>query len=357
MTIQQPIDQARAEAFAGQVVGLMNSTGLSFMISIAHQTGLFDTMAELPPSTSEEIAAKAGLNERYVRECLGALVTGRIVEYDAAGGTYRLPPEHAAYLTRAAGTNNMSVMAMFFPEFGKVEQQVVQAFREGGGVPYSEFKRFHAIMREDSAQVLDATLLDVTLPLVPGLVERLRSGAAAADVGCGSGRAINIMARAFPASRFVGYDISEEAIGIAREEAKAWGLSNASFEVKDAAQLDLHDEFDLVTTIDAVHDQAHPAEVLRGVYQALKPGGVYLCVDIAASSKLEENTEHPLGPFIYAVSTMHCMTVSLAYDGVGLGTAWGQQKALEMLGEAGFKDIEVKQVEGDFFNNYYVSRK
>jgi ubiquinone/menaquinone biosynthesis C-methylase UbiE len=353
----QQIDAAKAEAFAGQMINILNGASLTLMVSVGHQTGLFDTMAGLAPSTSEQIAGAAGLNERYVREWLGAMVTGRIVEYDPTKGTYHLPPEHAASLTRAAGPNNLGAFAQFFPEMGLVEQQVVHSFRNGGGAPYSSFPRFQELMREESAQVFDATLIDVTLPLVPGLVEKLRAGIDVADVGCGAGHAVNLMARAFPNSRFVGYDFSDEGIGFARAEAKELGLSNARFEVQDAAQLDGAEQFDAVTVFDAIHDQAQPRKVLKNIYAMLRPGGVFLCVDVAASSHLHENMEHPLGPFLYTVSTMHCMTVSLALDGEGLGTVWGEQKARELLAEAGFGDIDVRQVEGDIMNNYYIARK
>ena len=206
-------------------------------------------------------------------------------------------------------------------------------------------------------QVFDATLLDVTLPMVPGLVQRLESGIDVLDVGCGAGHAVNLMARAFPSSRFTGLDLSEEAVGLARAEADAMALSNASFQVKDAATLSGPAAFDFITTFDAVHDQAHPDRVLRAIYDLLRPGGIYLCCDIAASSYVHENLDRPLAPMLYTISTMHCMTVSLAYDGMGLGAVWGEQKALAMLGEAGFKDIETKTVEGDIFNVYYVARK
>ena len=116
------------------------------------------------------------------------------------------------------------------------------------------------------------------------------------------------------------------------------GLANATFEVKDAAKLDVKEKFDLITVFDAIHDQAKPRDVLKNISNALKPDGVFLCVDIAASSNLEENLEHPLGPMLYAISTMHCMTVSLALDGEGLGTVWGDQLARELLGEAGIHE-------------------
>ena len=353
----QTIDEAKAAAFGGQLIGMLNGAALTFMLSIGHRTGLFDTMAGMPPSTSEQIATKTGLDERYIREWLGAMVTGGIVAYDAANATYTLPPEHAASITRAAGPGNLAAFSQFFSEIGSVETGIVESFRNGGGVPYSQFPRFQELMREESAQVFDATLLDVTLPLVPGLIDRLKSGIDVADVGCGAGHAINIMAKAFPNSRFTGYDFSDEGIARGRAEAKDAAVANARFEVKDAATLDGSKQFDLITTFDSVHDQAKPRRVLKGIADALKPGGTFLCVDIAASSNLHENLEHPLAPFMYTVSTMHCMTVSLALGGEGLGTVWGEQKAKELMAEAGFKDIKVARVEGDIMNNYYIATK
>jgi SAM-dependent methyltransferase len=127
--------------------------------------------------------------------------------------------------------------------------------------------------------------------------------------------------------------------------------------VADAATLDQTPRFDFITTFDAVHDQAQPAVLLRGIAGSLRPGGVYLCVDIRASSRLADNLAHPLGPFLYTVSCMHCMTVSLALDGAGLGAVWGEQLARQMLADAGFTSVEVKTVEGDVTNNYYIARQ
>jgi SAM-dependent methyltransferase len=352
-----PIDEAKAEAFGGRMLGMLNDAFLALLTSIGHQTGLFDVLADLPPSTSEQIAAAAGLNERYVREWLGGMVTGKIVEYDPTARTYRLPPEHAASLTRAAGPNNMAFFTQYVSEVAKNEQRVVECFRHGGGVPYSAYSRFQELQREDSGPVIDATLTSSTLPLVPGLVERLEQGIDVADFGCGSGHAINVMARAFPNSRFTGYDFSEEGIAAGRAEARQLGLTNARFELQDIATLDLADAYDLITAFDTVHDQAHPAKVLENIARALRRGGTFLLVDIAASSNLEENLEHPFGPFLYSASVLHCMTVSLAQDGEGLGTVWGEQKARQMLAEAGFVDVEVKQVEGDILNSYYICSK
>ncbi|CAN5178146.1 class I SAM-dependent methyltransferase [soil metagenome] len=344
-----------SEDFAERLVGVLNDGMLALMASIGHRTRLFDVMASLPPASSEEIAAAAGLDERYVREWLAAMTNGRFVDHDPSAGTYVLPPEHAAWLTRAAGPENLAVQTQYVSLLARVEEQIVDCFRNGGGVPYAEYPRFQALMAEDSGAVHDATLIDVTLPLVPGLVERLAEGIDVADVGCGSGHALSLMAGAFPASRFVGFDLSEGGIAVADAEAQRMGLTNVSFVTRDAATLDGAEQFDFITTFDAVHDQARPDLVLRGIAQSLRADGVYLCVDITASSDLAENLDHPLGAFLYTISCMHCMTVSLADGGMGLGTMWGEQKARQMLAEAGFTSVEVKHVEGDILNNYYVA--
>ena len=165
------------------------------------------------------------------------------------------------------------------------------------------------------------------------------------------------MAKAFPKSHFVGYDFSEQAIAAGRAEAEAMGLPNAEFEVRDAATLDDSVQFDYVTTFDAVHDQAQPRAMVKGVHNILKTGGYWLCADICASSHVGDNKDHPIGVFGYTVSCMHCMTVSLAYDGEGLGAMWGVHKAREIFAEAGFADIEVNNIPIDPSNNYYVCAK
>ena len=355
MTTQE-LDQAKVAAFGGWLMELGDHAALAAMLSIGHRTGLFDVMATLPPSTSGQIAEAAGLNERYVREWLSSLAAGRLIDYDPAARTFRLPPEHALMLTRAAGPNNLARFMQSMAVVGQVEDEIVACFRNGGGVPYSRFPTFQKLVAEVSGEVHDARLLDTILPLVPGLPERLRAGLDAADIGCGSGHAINLMARAFPASRFTGFDISEEGIGRARAEAAAWGLTNARFVLQDAATLDHPGAFDLITAFDAIHDQVSPRRVLANIARALRPGGTFLMVDVAASSNLEDNVGVPFAAAMYAFSTVHCMTVSLAEGGEGLGSMWGEQKARELLAEAGFTDVTVSRVEGDIQNNYYVCR-
>jgi 2-polyprenyl-3-methyl-5-hydroxy-6-metoxy-1,4-benzoquinol methylase len=339
------------------MLGVVNGGALTLMTSVAHRTGLFDTMACLPPSTSEQIAEAAGLDERYVREWLGAMVTGGVVEYDPEDGAYALPEEHAAFLTRAATPDNVAVVAQVVPLLATVEDLIVGCFRSGGGVPYSAYPRFQEVMAEISAQTVVSKLVDTILPLVPGGVRDLEGGIAVLDVGCGRGGAVNAMAAAFPVSRFVGYDVSEEGIAAAREEAARRNLRNVRFEVKDAAAMDEASRYKLITAFDVIHDQARPAAVLAAIARALRRGGTFLMQDIRGSSHVHRNVGHPASPLLYTVSCMHCMTVSLAAGGVGLGAMWGEEKALEMLAAAGFHDVEVTRFPHDIMNNFYVVRK
>jgi 2-polyprenyl-3-methyl-5-hydroxy-6-metoxy-1,4-benzoquinol methylase len=349
-------NEARAEKFAEQMLGIINNAALALMASIGHRTGLFDVMSKLPASTSAGIAEAANLNERYVREWLGAMTTGRVVEYDETSKTYWLPGEHAAFLTRAASPNNLAVTTQFIPVLASVEDRIIESFRKGGGVPYSAYPRFHEVMAEESGQTVVAGLFDHILPLAPGLIEKLRHGIEVLDVGCGRGRALIQMAAKFPNSGFTGYDFSEEAVGAANREAAERGLKNIGFEVKDVAIINGRLRFNLITAFDAIHDQAQPARVLAAIAGALEDDGLFLMQDIAGSSHVHKNLEHPLGPLTYTVSCLHCMTVSLAQGGAGLGAAWGEEKALQMHSEAGFANVEVKRLPHDIMNNYYLGR-
>jgi 2-polyprenyl-3-methyl-5-hydroxy-6-metoxy-1,4-benzoquinol methylase len=194
------------------------------------------------------------------------------------------------------------------------------------------------------------------LPLVDGLVEGLRTGISVLDVGCGDGHAANLIADAFPASTVTGIDISEAGIAAAGAEAAELRLGNVSFETRDALSVEPA-SYDLVTAFDVIHDLPRPAETVAAIHASLRPGGIFLMVDIAASSHLHENLEHPLAPALYTASIFHCMTVSLAAGGPGLGAMWGEQKALDILAGAGFRDVEIKRVEADLLNSYYVARK
>lgn len=350
-------EAARKDEFAGKLLGIMNSGALSIMISIGHRTGLFDAMSAMPPASSSEIATAAGLNERYVREWLGAMVTGGICEYDEQTQQYHLPAAHAALLCRSGGAENIATLAQYIPLLGAVEDKVVDCFKHGGGVPYSEFGRFQEVMADDSGQSVLPTLIEHILPLAPGLRSKLEQGIEVLDVGFGRGRALMLLAESFPRSRFTGYEISREGIEWARAEAGRRGLRNLQFSYQDAASIPDQERFDLIFTFDAVHDQADPAKVLRGIYQALKKDGVYLMQDIDTHTNVAENVGHPIGPLIYTISCMHCMTVSLAAGGAGLGAAWGVELAEQMLRDTGFTEIAINRLSHDIQNAYFVVRK
>lgn len=352
-----PINQKKADAFAAKMMTHLNGAGLALMTAIAHRTGLFDRMAEMPPSSSSQIAKAANLEERYVREALGAFVTGGYVEYDAKNKTYFLPPEHAGYLTRKAAPSNMAATMQFVSVLGAVEDDIVECFKKGSGVPYEKYHRFHEVMAEESQQTVVLPLLEHLLPLIPDLPNKLREGIDVLDIGCGSGFALCHMAQHFPASRFTGYDFCEPAVKKARERAAELGLKNITFETRDAAKPFARAQFDFIVTFDAIHDQANPASVLKNIFDALRPGGDYLMQEIASSSSVEKDIDHPIGPFLYTISCLHCMTVSLAHQGAGLGAMWGRETAKKMLREAGFSKVEIKKLDHDIINDYYVIKK
>jgi 2-polyprenyl-3-methyl-5-hydroxy-6-metoxy-1,4-benzoquinol methylase len=349
-------NQQKAKAFSESLIDVLNKSAIALALSIGHRVGLFETMATLPASTSAQIADAAGLNERYVREWLGTMVTGRVITYSPESKTYQLPAEHAAFVT-ADGEFNMASSMQFIPLLAGVEDKLVECFRNGGGVPYSEYPRFHEVMASESHQTTVSALEPFILPLVPGLKEKLEAGIDVLDVGCGSGGAMIELAKSYPNSRFAGYDFSVEGVTRANVEAGTRGLTNVRFEVRDAAAIGETSKYDLITSFDAIHDQADPSAMLAGISQALKSDGVYLIQDITGSSYLEKNHDLPIAPYLYAVSYMHCMTVSLANGGAGLGAMWGEEKAVEMLNEAGFSNVELHHLEHDFINTYYVATK
>lgn len=346
---------AAVEAFGERLVEVLNDAALALAVSVGHRTRLFDALEQSPSCTSESLAAAAGLDERYVREWLGAMVTGGIVLHDAVAGTYELPAAHAPLL-RSDSPQRVAHMFQFIAGLAGVEDGIVRCFREGGGLSYDAFPRFHAVMEEDSGLTVDNLLLEEVLGLEPELRRRLEAGAEVLDLGCGRGRALLRLAEAFPASRFTGVDFSAEATGWARERLAESGLDNLTFEVEDAARYRQPGRFDIVFTFDAIHDQARPDRVLANIRASLADDGIYLMQDIDASSHLGNNLDHPLGPFLYTVSFMHCMTVSLADGGLGLGTVWGREKATSMLAEAGFSRVAMHKLEEDVANQYFVAR-
>ena len=342
-------------SFEDEMLDIMNKAALALLLSVGHRTKLFDIMAKLQPSTSQEIAAASNLTERYVREWLGGLVTSKIIDYKSESQKYSLSKEKADFLTRD-GSYNFAASMQWIPALAYVEDHIVDCFKKGGGVPYELFKRFHTVMAEESSQTVLGSLVETILPIIPQISENLNSGIKILDVGCGSGRAINFMAKTYPNSNFTGYDFSAEAIENATNEAKNLGLTNSTFEKQDASKFSRDGFFDVITAFDAIHDQAEPDKVLVNIRKSLKSDGVFLMQDIRASSKLENNMNHSLAPYLYTVSCLHCMTVYLAQGGKGLGAMWGKELAIQMLKEAGFSSVEVKDLDHDPINYYYIAK-
>lgn len=350
------VDEQAAEAFAGRLFELFTGAALSYLIDVGHRTGLF-AAATTGPATSTGLAERAGLNERYVREWLGAMATSGVFEYEPSTATYWLPNEHAACLV-GSGPANLAPVAMLTTALGHHVDAVTDAFRHGGGVRYEDYlPELHDVMDALWRPLFDEILVPEVLPLAPGVPELLAAGGRAADVACGTGNAVLVLAAAFPASTFVGYDLDDRALARGRTEAARRGLSNVSFVQADAARLRVEEPFDVVFVFNAVHDQAAPDAVLTRIHDALVPGGTFVMNEPRVSSNLEDNIGNPMAPFTYAISTLHCMTVSLAAGGAGLGTAWGQQTAVRMLADARFGPVTVHDAPGDPGNAVFVTTR
>ena len=357
MTMTEPsFDTERMTAFGMQLMGQYVGTMVTYMLAVGSRTGALDALAA-GPATSEGLSARAGLSERHVREWLGAMATAGIATYDASTREFALPAEHAACLTGASPANT-APMATAVAYIGRFVPDVTRTVEEGGGIPYDRYgPEFNELQDQMNRRAYDAVLVDGYLPLAPGLVERLRAGADVADIGCGSGHVVNLLAKAFPASRFVGYDLSADALASARREAESYGLTNVRFEERDVADLPGDATFDVITAFDSIHDQVRPRAVLAGIRRALRDTGTFMMVDMDASSNVEDNIGNPVAPFLYAISLMHCLQVSLAGDGEGLGTAWGRQQAVALLDEAGFSTVDIVDTPPeDPVNVIYVAR-
>ena len=360
--------ETKRDLFSRRVVEILNHGALNLALGLGYRLGLFEAMAGFDePQTCELIANRARLDERYVREWLGVMTSGRIVEVTAEPGgpsLYFLPREHAGVLTREAGSDNLGVYTQEIPLLTTLAlEPVVEGFKTGLGVDYSNYPTFQAFMTELSNAKHRQVLVDRFLPTVENgaLVERLKQGLRVCDLGCGEGGAVLLMAQAFPQSTFVGLDVSCEAINTASRAAQRLGLPNVDFVNMDAARLaangTLVGSFDYITAFDAIHDQTRPQAALSGVYNMLNPGGLFSMVDIAAYSEHIDNQDHPMGPFLYTVSLMHCLPVGLVDSGAGLGMMWGREKAVKMLEEAGFYRVEVLEMENDPFNYHYLCQK
>jgi SAM-dependent methyltransferase len=353
--------------FAEKMAEILNHGALNLAMALGYRNQIFDVLAELnKPVTVPELASASGLHLRYLKEWLGIMVTGKIIELSrdhTENDSYFLPPEHASFLTRKGGDMNMGVYTQEIPLLTACAMQAVNhGLLTGEGIPFASYPDFQGFMGELSDAKHRKMLIDHFLPTVDKgeLSGRLSRGIRVCDLGCGHGVAMNLMAEAFPKSTFVGIDNHEDAIRNAARAAQEAGLGNATYKVVDAAKIQAERQFssrfDYICAFDAIHDQSHPLEALQGIRYMLAPGGIFSMIDIKAGSNQADNLDHPFGPFLYTVSLMHCLPIGLNDHGAGLGMMWGREKAEVLLREAGFDDIEITEMEFDPFNLHFLCR-
>lgn len=358
------MDPVKKENFGNKLTDILNYSALNLAMAIGYRHRLFDVMNEAgKPLSCSTIAEKAAVENRYVQEWLGIMATGKIIDIiidENKQNLYSLPEEHAAFLTRS-GDAGMCVYTQEIPLLTDIAMEhVVKDFSKGHGVPFSAYPKFQEFMADLSHDKLKHTLIKKFLPSVANgeLIKRLEKGIQVCDLGCGQGVAVNLMADAYPNSSFVGIDNHEDAVKTARSMAAEQQRENAEFLIEDASQIKdkpaFFQRFDYIFAFDAIHDQTHPLESLCGIKHMLAPGGLFSMIDIDASSDHGGNMDHPMGPFLYTISMMHCLPVGLCNKGAGLGMMWGREQALTLLQKAGFENIVALEMDHDPFNVHYL---
>jgi 2-polyprenyl-3-methyl-5-hydroxy-6-metoxy-1,4-benzoquinol methylase len=353
---EEQLDWGKVKEFAGLMLNDLGAAMQGALTYIGDRLGIFKALAAAGSVTSAELANRTGLNERYLREWLGAMMAAKYVTYDPASGRYTMPREHAMILADENSPYFMGgFMQMIVPEVA-MAPKLLESFRTGKGVPQSEYppEVFEAIER-GSAPMYRSRLVKRWLPAMPQVVECLSAGGSALDVGCGSGRAVIAMASAFPKAKIHGYDAHPGSVERARANAKAAGVADrVTFDVVDCTKLSA-EQFDFISTFDVVHDSVDPAGLLKSIRNGLKPEGTHLMVEMNVSAKPEDNI-NPLGRMMYSASTMYCMTVSLAHGGAGIGALMGEPKARELASEAGLTRFRRLPIE-DAFSALYELRR
>ena len=322
------------------------------LLGLAHRSGLLVTLLE-GGGTAAELAHRAGTHERSTEELLAGLTAAGYLHHEH--GVFTFVDGQDEVFRPGMLPFDVTVILELQDKFGALLGQVATSLVDGSGVPYSAYQpEFSEGQDRLNGPMYEQFLVDDFLASADGVVERLEAGAQVADIGCGGGKALSIMAARFPRSTFTGYDIDEGALRIGRERAAELGLGNVHFEAADAARLDLHHSVDLVFAVEAIHDQGRPEEVLRAVARSLGEGGTFVMVEPLASGDIDVDTKHPMAPMMYATSLGHCIQVSLAAGGPGLGSMWGKAKAVPMLEAAGFSRVAVHESPSD--NLVYSAR-
>ena len=352
----ESIDSDRLKAFAFLLFSKLDGAFTAGMVHLGDRMGLYTAMAEGGPTTSAGLAERCGLNERWIREWLQNQAAARLVEH--ADGVFSLSPEAAAVM--ATPLHPAFGMGMFhrLPQSMQSLERLPESFRTGLGFNYDAHGCEGAVGVERSFEPwYRNSLISVAVPALTGLKERLEHGAVAADVGCGAGIAVCLLAEAFPNSQFHGYDISHFALERAEARKATSGLDNVHFHDAGTSPLPADHSVDLVTTFDCIHDMSHPQEVMGAIRQAIKPDGVWLLVDIKAKDTFEENLRNPMASLMYGASIMSCMASALSVEGgAGLGTLGLSAKRAEaMASAAGFTRFSTLKID-HAMNAFYEVR-
>jgi SAM-dependent methyltransferase len=335
------MDQERMRQFQLRIFGELSTALAGLLVHVGDRAGLFTALRGQVPMTAAELAAKTGLHERYVREWLSAMAAREIVDYDPGSDRFALPKEHAAVL---ADEDSPVFTAGWFhalPGFYATAPPLLRAFREGGGVPLAALGDdvVEAVSRARRV-VFRHHLVSAWLDAAPHLRERLEHGIVVADLGCGAGHAAIVLARTFPASRFVGFDTDERSIAMAVQHARAAGVAErVEFRRRALEEIDERAAFDLALLFDCIHDLARPEPALRNARASLRAGGSALIQELNVGESLKDNL-NPFGAFFYTLSTLHCLTQSLAAGGPGHGTAMPPSTLRDLVLGAGFATLD-----------------
>ena len=334
-------DRRKAAELARQVgtdFGAAMAVALAYM---GDRLGLFKALAPGTALTTTELAEQTGLNERYVREWAATMAAAGYVDYNPADTRFRMNPEQAMVLANEDTTFFTAGAFQYAVTCYRQIDKLMSAFQQGGGVPFADFgpEIVEAIERLFHVGY-ETWVADEWIPAVPDIQHKLEHGGEAAEVGCGAGQCLIPVAQAFPTSHFYGYDVDAGSLERAREKAKRVGMSERlSFERIAAEGLPFEQRFDLVMAFNCIHDMAQPRAALAGLRRVLKPDGALLWSEAEVSDRLEDNI-NTFGRTLYGASTMHCLTVSLAQNGEGLGSAVGENLARDLATEAGFTTFE-----------------
>jgi 2-polyprenyl-3-methyl-5-hydroxy-6-metoxy-1,4-benzoquinol methylase len=348
---------SEVEQVAERAIGYLSGAAVAGLVYLGDQLGLYHAMRGAGPLTSQQLAGRAGLNERWVREWLHGQASAGLVQHTAEDRFELTAAQSAVLADDESPDCAVGGFAVLMPLLQNWDR-LYTAFRTGTGTRYHDLGMAHAVGEARfSGPWMRANLVPVILPGLDGVADRLAVGAKAADVGCGSGGALLEMARAYPNSEFHGYDSADVAIDLAEQRLAESGLSNVILHRAAAASLPPDASLDFILTWDCLHDMTRPAEAIRAIRAAIAPDGTWLIVDINGMPTPAENYAHPLAGLLYGFSVLDCLGCSTSEEGgAALGTlGLPEPVARRMTREAGFTRFAVRDF-GNPLNAFYEVR-